>query len=124
MADDGWQKRGDWRYTPRSAPRLARSESHGKPRRWVLYATSQDRALGAFGKTVSSAGRAWKPVAVEPYRLDEAVKAIQPEAVIVGTQDQRDERLLRRALALYGQHRIVVDDRDFGALAKLLRLGC
>jgi len=92
-----------------------------RPRRWVLYAASGDELLQQFADTVVGAGSQWKPVAIDPIRVDEIIKAVQPEAVVVATKKQQDESLLRRMFALHGHQRIVVDDRQFKAISQLLR---
>jgi hypothetical protein len=91
-----------------------------QPRRWVVYATSDDQSLNRFADAVFSAGSQWKPVAIEPFRVDEAVKALHPEAVVVATKKPEDHALLRRAFALHGQRRIVIDDRGFMVLSRFL----
>jgi hypothetical protein len=88
-------------------------------RRWVLYANSGRRDRG-FADAVVSAGRFWKPLSVQPYRIDEAIKAVEPEAVVVAADQPDNEGLLRRTFALHGKRRLVVDDRHLEVLTRLL----
>jgi len=89
-------------------------------RRWVLYASSRDKLLN-FADAVTSAGSQWRPLAIDPVWLDLAVKTIQPEAVVVAADEPGGEGLLRRAYALHGRRRMVVDDRNLPLFTRLLR---
>lgn len=91
-----------------------------RTRRWVVYAASEDRALSSFGNAVTSAGGEWKPVAVDPLRLEEAVEVLQPELVVIAAARPQDSAVVRRAHAQYGRQRLVVDDRHLPVVSKLL----
>jgi hypothetical protein len=95
----------------------------GDPRRWVLYATPGGRDA-AFAQAVVEAGDSWKPLTVQSYRLDEAIRNIQPEAVVVAAAQPDGAGLLRRTLALHGRRRVVVDDCHLHVLTKLLNAAC
>ena len=92
--------------------------SSAGPSRCIVYATP-NHSLGAFARAVIRAGRSWKPVAVPPLALDAAVRALQPEAVIVAAHQPRAATLLRQTRKRYSD-RLVIDDGNLKALTKLL----
>ncbi len=90
-----------------------------KPQRCVVYATpSHD--VRAFAQAVAQAEGTWKPVAVTPLLLDAAIEALQPEAIVVATAQPRAGCVLRHTREVYGQRRVVIDDRNLSALTTLL----
>ena len=95
------------------------SAKRKRAQRWVLYAASAEQDH-AFADAVAEAGDGWKPLAVQPYRVDEAIRAVQPEAVVVACAQANAEALLRRTFALHSGGRVVVDDRHLSVLTRLL----
>ena len=87
--------------------------------RCILYATSS-HDVHAFTRAVVRAAGPWKPVAVSPAVLDAAVKALQPEAVVIASDQPRAATLLHGVRKRYGDRRLVVDDRHLSILTKLL----
>ena len=101
-----------------------RNDNHGQvsgdsQRRWVLYASSGagDRA---FANAVSRAGDVWKPMAVRGSRVDETIRAVEPEAVVVSTRQPNGNALLEVTFARHAGRRVVIDDRHLNVLTRLL----
>jgi len=88
--------------------------------RCIVYATP-GHDVRPFARAVARARGPWKPVVVPPLVLDAAVRALQPEAVVVASDQPRAASLLRGARKRHGDRRLVVDDRDLDILTKLLR---
>ncbi|MHB8619486.1 MAG: hypothetical protein ACYDAG_07945 [Chloroflexota bacterium] len=89
-------------------------------KRWVMYATHVEDATN-FADAVRRGGSEWKPLTVDPVRLDDAMQAIHPQVVVVDRRLPDREEVLRRAERYGSQETIVVGDGDLPFLTRLLR---
>jgi hypothetical protein len=87
---------------------------------WVVYVASADKLTSRFGDTVLQAGARWKPVAIDPDRLGSAIRALQPDVLVIVTRGEGAENLMPWALAVDGRQLIIHDNGCFGAVSQLL----
>ncbi len=87
--------------------------------RWALYVGKLE-GVERFAQAVVRAGNGWKPLAVAPARVDDAIEAVQPDAIVVATDEVGADQLLRHLSARHAHHRVVLSDGDLPRLAELL----
>jgi len=74
-----------WKQRTKRRLLAAYGELRGKldlMRRWALYVT-YDPDLSGFASSIKAKGPDWRPVAVNPERLADAVTRIQPSLVLI-----------------------------------------
>lgn len=92
-----------------------------QPRRWVVYVALGDDLLARFAEAVTRAGQLWRPLVINPGKLDDVLKNLHPDAVVVAIPEPQPETLTSRTMALDGTQRIVLDDADFSVVSRLCR---
>ena len=84
--------------------------------RWAIFAT-YDREPINFALWVRAKGREWRPIAVDPDRLQSAVAMIQPNIVVIDPRVPRRDRLEGVVHASCAAETTVATDSDLAACA-------
>ena len=90
-----WRRRTLLRLLAQIEREPRRAPSH---RCWAIYATNDPDPV-QFADSVASRGGDWRPLAVQPERLQSAVANLQPQLVVIDPRLPRAKALARMVQA-------------------------